>query len=125
MFTGIGIPTVVLGPGSIAQAHKPDEYISHDQIAEAYRRARDLGVKRFGLHTMLVSNERNYRYMVQTARMLLELAVERDGRRWDLREAQRRIRVWKTGDPEEMQDPRTAHWDWILDFRCRVESLLD
>jgi acetylornithine deacetylase len=33
VFAGIGIPTVVLGPGSIAQAHKPDEYISYDQVA--------------------------------------------------------------------------------------------
>lgn len=34
---------------------------------------RDLGVKRFGLHTMLVSNERNYESMQQTADMLLDL----------------------------------------------------
>jgi acetylornithine deacetylase len=33
VFTGIGIPTVVLGPGSIAQAHKPDEYIAYEQVA--------------------------------------------------------------------------------------------
>lgn len=47
--------------------------ISHDQLLDAYRAARDLGVKRFGLHTMLVSNERDYRYMAQTAHMLLDL----------------------------------------------------
>ncbi len=47
--------------------------VSHDQLLDAYRRARDLGVRRFGLHTMLVSNERDYRYMVQTAHMLLDL----------------------------------------------------
>ena len=29
-----GIPCVVCGPGGIAQAHKPDEYLSHAQIAE-------------------------------------------------------------------------------------------
>ncbi len=29
-----GIPCVVCGPGSIAQAHKPDEYLALDQIAE-------------------------------------------------------------------------------------------
>jgi acetylornithine deacetylase len=33
VFSGIGIPTVVLGPGSIAQAHKPDEYITYGQVA--------------------------------------------------------------------------------------------
>jgi acetylornithine deacetylase len=33
VFQKIGIPTVVIGPGSIEQAHKPDEYISLDQVA--------------------------------------------------------------------------------------------
>lgn len=49
--------------------------ISHDQLLEAYTSARNLGIKRFGLHTMLVSNERNYAYMQQTAEMLLELVA--------------------------------------------------
>jgi acetylornithine deacetylase len=29
---GLGMDTIVMGPGSIAQAHQPDEYLSHDQI---------------------------------------------------------------------------------------------
>ena len=33
MFAKAGVPTVVIGPGSIDQAHKPDEYISYDQVA--------------------------------------------------------------------------------------------
>ncbi len=33
VFMRAGIPTVVIGPGSIDQAHKPDEYISYQQIA--------------------------------------------------------------------------------------------
>jgi acetylornithine deacetylase len=33
LFQRAGIPTVVLGPGSIDQAHRPDEYISYEQIA--------------------------------------------------------------------------------------------
>jgi acetylornithine deacetylase len=33
IFSQAGIPTVVLGPGSIAQAHKPDEYITLEQVA--------------------------------------------------------------------------------------------
>lgn len=28
-----GIPTVVIGPGAIAQAHRPDEYLSYAQVA--------------------------------------------------------------------------------------------
>jgi acetylornithine deacetylase len=32
-FSGaLGIPTIVCGPGSIAQAHKPDEYVTRDQL---------------------------------------------------------------------------------------------
>jgi diaminopimelate decarboxylase len=34
---------------------------------------RDKGTTRFGLHTMLVSNERNHAYMVETVEMLLEM----------------------------------------------------
>lgn len=33
VFMNAGIPTVVMGPGSIEQAHKPDEYISYAQVA--------------------------------------------------------------------------------------------
>ena len=47
--------------------------VSHDQILDAYKRMIELGAKRFGLHTMLVSNELNYAYMVETAKMLLEM----------------------------------------------------
>jgi diaminopimelate decarboxylase len=49
--------------------------VSHDQIVDAYRRAIELGARRFGLHTMLCSNELNYSYMVETVHMLLELAA--------------------------------------------------
>ncbi len=50
--------------------------VAHDQILDAYRQAKEKGATRFGLHTMLASNELNYTYMVQTADMLLELAEE-------------------------------------------------
>jgi acetylornithine deacetylase len=33
VFQRIGIPTVVLGPGAIDQAHKPDEFITYEQVA--------------------------------------------------------------------------------------------
>lgn len=48
--------------------------VSHELLIQAYETARDRGAKRFGLHTMLASNERDYTYMVQTAAMLLEQA---------------------------------------------------
>jgi diaminopimelate decarboxylase len=50
--------------------------VSHQQIIPAYRRAKEMGAKRFGIHTMLASNELNYQYMVHTAAMLLELIAE-------------------------------------------------
>ena len=33
LFSAIDIPTVVCGPGSIEQAHKPDEWVALDQVA--------------------------------------------------------------------------------------------
>ncbi|NLG33744.1 MAG: diaminopimelate decarboxylase [Lentisphaerae bacterium] len=50
--------------------------LTRDQLFEAYARARDLGVKTFGLHTMVVSNELDEQYHIETARMLFELVVE-------------------------------------------------
>ena len=47
--------------------------VSHEQIVDAYRQAQQRGATRFGLHTMLASNELDYTYMVQTAAMLLEM----------------------------------------------------
>lgn len=47
--------------------------VAHEQIVNAYQAARSRGARRFGLHTMLVSNELNYAYMVETAAMLLEV----------------------------------------------------
>jgi len=48
--------------------------VSHDQLIRAYAEAKALGSTRFGLHTMLASNELDHTYMVQTAAMLLEEA---------------------------------------------------
>ena len=58
--------------------------VSHDQVVDAYRQAMARGAKRFGLHTMVASNERDYTYIVQTAVMLLEL-VELIGKELDIR----------------------------------------
>lgn len=48
--------------------------VTHEQVVEAYRKAQQRGAKRFGLHTMVASNELDYTYMVETARMVLEIA---------------------------------------------------
>jgi diaminopimelate decarboxylase len=50
--------------------------VSHEQLIDAYKAALNRGANRFGLHTMLASNERDYTYIVQSAKMLLE-QVER------------------------------------------------
>lgn len=45
--------------------------VTHDQIIDAFRLAQERGACRFGLHTMLASNELNHTYMIETADMLL------------------------------------------------------
>jgi len=50
--------------------------VSQEQILAAYRLAKQRGVKRFGIHSMLASNELNHTYMVQTSQMLLDLVEE-------------------------------------------------
>ena len=50
--------------------------LTRDQIFDAYGQAKAMGVKYFGLHTMLASNEPNYEYMVETTDMLLALVKE-------------------------------------------------
>lgn len=47
-----------------------------EQLFEGYKIMKEKGVKRFGIHTMVASNELNESYFVETARMLLELVVE-------------------------------------------------
>ena len=37
LFKAAGIPTVVCGPGEIAQAHQPDEYVTLEQLARCER----------------------------------------------------------------------------------------
>jgi diaminopimelate decarboxylase len=49
---------------------------TREQIFEGYRLLRQKGVRRFGLHTMVASNELDPHYFVDTAIMLYELAVE-------------------------------------------------
>jgi diaminopimelate decarboxylase len=50
--------------------------VPDSQLTEAYRRAKGLGVKHFGLHTMVVSNELDATQHVATAIMLFEKVVE-------------------------------------------------
>lgn len=58
---------------------KPEEAkygLTKQQLFEAYRTAKEKGVKRFGLHTMVISNELNPDSFIATAKLMFELAVE-------------------------------------------------
>ncbi|KKG11105.1 diaminopimelate decarboxylase [Methanosarcina sp. 2.H.A.1B.4] len=81
-----GLPEIVCfryNPGSLKEGNeligKPEEAkygFTKEQMFEGYRILRDKGVKRFGMHTMVASNELNPDYFAETARILFELIVE-------------------------------------------------
>ena len=50
--------------------------VTKEQLFEGYKLLKDMGVKRFGIHTMLASNELNYKHFVEVAKMLLEVVKE-------------------------------------------------
>lgn len=81
-----GLPELVCcrynpGPlkgGNVIIGH-PEEAkygFTREQLFEGYRMLRDKGVKRFGLHTMVASNELDASYFVETAHLLFDLVVE-------------------------------------------------
>ena len=81
-----GIPELVCfryNPGPLREGNaiigKPEEAkygFTRPQLLEGYRLVRDKGARRFGLHTMIASNELNPYYFVDTARMLYELVID-------------------------------------------------
>lgn len=50
--------------------------LTRDQLFEAYKTVKERGVKRFGLHTMIASNELHADYFVDTAEILFELIAD-------------------------------------------------
>ena len=81
-----GLPDVLCfryNPGPLREGNviigKPEDAkygFTRDQLFEGYRLLRKKGVRRFGLHTMVASNELNAEFFVETARMLFDLAAE-------------------------------------------------
>lgn len=81
-----GLPPIIsfrYNPGALRQGNaiigQPAEAkfgLTKEQIFTGFAQARAWGVKRFGLHTMIISNELNPDYFIDTARMLFELAGE-------------------------------------------------
>jgi len=49
---------------------------TREQIFQGLQQAKEMGVTRFGLHTMVISNELNADSFVETAEMMFSLAVE-------------------------------------------------
>ncbi|MDD3114926.1 MAG: alanine racemase, partial [Anaerovibrio sp.] len=70
-------------PGNLIEGNdiigKPTEAkygLTYDQLFQAYKMAQEKGVKRFGLHTMVISNERRTEGFIYTAKLMFNLAVE-------------------------------------------------
>lgn len=86
LHTNVGMPELIsfrLNPGDLLGGSdiigKPTEAkfgIPLDQLYRAYGLARDCGAKKFGLHTMPISNNLDISYFPKTVRTLLEIAVE-------------------------------------------------
>ncbi|MBO5606749.1 MAG: diaminopimelate decarboxylase [Treponema sp.] len=68
-----------LKEGGNAIIGKPEEAkygLTHDQMIESYKICKSLGVKHFGLHTMVASNEQNPDFFVDTAKIVFDLVLE-------------------------------------------------
>ena len=82
----VGLPDLVClryNPGRLREGNAiighPEEAkygLTREQLSEGYRQLKSKGVRRFGLHTMVASNELNPEFFVETAKMLFQLAVE-------------------------------------------------
>ena len=81
----IGLPELVsfrFNPGAAREGNviigRPEEAkygFTESQIFDGYQRLRELGVGRFGLHTMVASNELDSSFFVETARVLFDLVI--------------------------------------------------
>ncbi|MBQ7497169.1 MAG: diaminopimelate decarboxylase [Selenomonas sp.] len=81
-----GLPACLsfrFNPGNLIEGNdiigRPTEAkygLPHDQLLEGYKRAKEKGVKRFGLHTMVISNELRSEGLIYTAELMFKLAVE-------------------------------------------------
>lgn len=83
----VGLPNLIsvrYNPGPLREGGNniigtPEEAkygMTKEQVFEAFAQCREKGVRRFGLHTMIVSNENNVDYLIGTATMMFELAAE-------------------------------------------------
>jgi diaminopimelate decarboxylase len=81
-----GLPSLICfryNPGPLKKGNliigHPEEAkygFTRDQLITGYKICRDKGIKRFGIHTMVASNELDAGYFVETAEILFQLIVE-------------------------------------------------
>jgi diaminopimelate decarboxylase len=78
-----GLISCRYNPGPLKEGNaiigKPEEAkygFTREQLLEGFRLLKQKGVKRFGLHTMVASNELNLDYHLETGRLLFNLAAE-------------------------------------------------
>jgi len=70
-------PGPLKGGNSIIGHPEQAKYgFTREQLFEGYRMLKEKGVKRFGLHTMVASNELNPQYFIDTAEMLFDLVAD-------------------------------------------------
>ena len=65
--------------GGNAIIGKPEEAkygFTREQLFECYAKMKEAGVRRFGLHTMVASNELDPEYIIDTAKLLFSLVAE-------------------------------------------------
>lgn len=82
----VGFPDLIccrFNPGPLKKGNtiigKPEEAkygFTREQLFEGYKYLHTKGVKRFGLHTMVASNELDSAYFIETAKILFELICE-------------------------------------------------
>jgi diaminopimelate decarboxylase len=82
----VGLPETICmryNPGDLKQGNliigHPEEAkygFTHEQIIEGYRILKSKGVKQFGVHTMVASNELDPEYFIETAEILFNLIAE-------------------------------------------------
>ncbi len=65
------------GGNSIIGNPEESKYgLTRKQLLDAYRIMQARGVKRFGIHTMVISNELDANYFIETANMMFDLIIE-------------------------------------------------
>ena len=84
--SNMGLPEVIsfrYNPGPLKGGNAiigvPEEAkygLTREQLFDAYKIVKQRGVKRFGLHTMIASNELNADYFVDTAEILFDLVYD-------------------------------------------------